>query len=116
MRSLSRFALTSLVVLLMVSPVWARVATIETTAPLRDHAEQSVDAALQDAVETALRGAVAMGLSWVKINRALVLENMVTVQLLATDRDPEGEEISWQGGQPGPWFAPSAGDPAGLGP
>jgi hypothetical protein len=57
-----------------------------------------------------------MGLSWVKINRALVLENMVTVQLLATDRDPEGEEISWQGGQPGPWFAPSAGDPAGLGP
>ena len=116
MRSLSRFALTSLVVLLMVSPVWARVATIETSAPLRDHAEQSVDAALQDAVETALRGAVAMGLSWVKINRALVLENMVTVQLLATDTDPEGEEISWQGGRPDAWSAPLSGYPAGLGP
>jgi hypothetical protein len=88
----------SLVVLLTVSPVWARVATIETTAPLRDHAEQSVNAAFQDAVQTAMRGAIAMGLSWVKINRAIVLENMVTVQLLATDTDPTGEEIA-EGGR-----------------
>jgi hypothetical protein len=101
MRSLSRLVLTLLVVLLMVPPAWARVAAIETTAPLQDHAEQTINAALQDAVETAMRGAVAMGLSWVKINRVRVLQNMVTVQLLATDTDPEGEEVSWQGGRPG---------------
>jgi hypothetical protein len=103
MRSLSRVALTLtlLVVLLMVSPAWARVAAIETTAPLQDHAEQSINAALQDALETAMKGALAMGLPWVKISRALVLENVVTVQLLATDTDPEGEDASWQGGRPG---------------
>ena len=47
-----------------------------------------------------------MGLSWVKISRALVLQDIVTVQIFATDTKPEGEEGGeeeepWQGGKPG---------------
>ena len=82
-----------LLVLGMASPGLARVAAIETTAPLSDHAEQSVRAALEEAVNTAVKGAVAMGLRWFKISKALVLEDLVTVQILATDTasEPEGE-------------------------
>ena len=51
-----------------------------------------------------------MGLSWVKISRALVLQDIVTVQIFATDTKPEGEEGGeeeepWQGGKPGAWSA-----------
>jgi hypothetical protein len=78
---------------------------IETAAPLKDHAEPSIQAAFKEALQTAMRGAVAMGLPWVKVSRTLVLEDMVTVQLLATDTKPEGEdggeEEPWQGGEPG---------------
>jgi hypothetical protein len=82
-----------LLVLGMASPGLARVAAIETTAPLSDHAEQSVRAALEEAVNTAVKGAVAMGLRWFKISKALVLEDLVAVQILATDTasEPEGE-------------------------
>jgi hypothetical protein len=101
MRPLSWLALTFLVGVSVASPAWARVATIETTAPLQDHAEQSIKTAFEEAVETAVRGAVAMGLSWVKLGRTQVLENMVTVQILATDTDPQGEEGSRPDGESG---------------
>jgi hypothetical protein len=101
MRPLSWLALTVLVGVSVASPAWRRVATIETTAPLQDHAEQSIKTAFKEAVETAVRGAVAMGLSWVKLGRTQVLENMVTVQILATDTDPQGEEESRPGGESG---------------
>ena len=109
MRPLSRLTLALLLVVFLASPTVARVAMIETTAPLRDHAEPSIQTAFKEALQTAIRGAVAMGLSWVKLNQALVLENMVSVQLLATDTKPEGEEGGeeeeepWQGGEAGAW-------------
>ncbi len=37
-----------------------------------------------------------MGFSWVKIRRALVLEHMVTVQILATDTRPEWDALECQ--------------------
>jgi len=82
-----------LVVLGVASPVLARVAVIEIAAPLSDHAEQSVRAVLEEAVNTAVKGAVAMGLRWYKISKAVVLEDQVAVQILATDNAsaPEGE-------------------------
>ena len=82
-----------LLVLGVASPGLARIAAIETTAPLSDHAEQSVRAALEDAVDTAVKGAVAMVLHWYKISKAVVLEDQVAVRIFATDSvsDSEGE-------------------------
>ncbi len=81
-----------LLVLGVASPGLARVAEIEATAPLSDHGEPSVRAALAEAVSTAVRGAVAMGLRWYKISKAIVLEDQVAVKILATDSvsEPEG--------------------------
>ncbi len=114
MRPLSCLVLALLLVLSIASPAVARLAMIETMAPLQDHAEPSIKTAFKEALQTAMRGAVAMGLSWVKISRALVLEDMVTVQILATDTKPEGEEGGedegpWQGGEPGAWSGQAAG-------
>jgi hypothetical protein len=38
-----------------------------------------------------------MGLSWVKLGRTQVLENMVTVQILATTRIPKGRRVTPDG-------------------
>ncbi len=85
MRQFSQLALLLMLVLSIAPPAGARIAMIQTMAPLQDHAEQSIQAAFREALETAVKGAVAMGLSWVKLGRALVLENMVVVQNFATD-------------------------------
>ncbi len=69
----------------------ARLATIETTAPLPDRSDPSVRAALKEAVESAVRGAIAMDFSWVEVTEALVLQDRVTVRILATDTEPEGQ-------------------------
>jgi hypothetical protein len=69
-------------------PSDATVATIATTAPLEDHEEQSVTAALRAAFKAAVAGAAAMGLPWVQIRQALVLDDAVAVQIVATDEDP----------------------------
>ena len=80
-----------LLVLGVASPCLARVAAIETTAPLLDHTELSVRAAVEEAVDTAVKGAAAMGLRWYKVSKTLVLEHLVAVQIFATDRAPEPE-------------------------
>ncbi len=91
-------AIAFLLVLSVASPSLARMAAIETTAPLQDHSEQSIKTAVTEAVETAVRGAKAMGLRWIHLRGALVLADMVTVQILASDTEPKGEEM----GVPGP--------------
>ena len=89
MRRFQWFALGLLLSAGPAAPSDATVATIATTTPLEDHQEQSVNAALLAAVQTAVAGAAAMGLPWVQISRALVLDDAVAVQILATDEDPE---------------------------
>jgi hypothetical protein len=62
---MSRFCwlvLGLVLVLAPASPSVARVAAIETTSPLQDHAEDSVTATLEAAVKAAVTGAMAMGL------------------------------------------------------
>ena len=102
MRWLSWLVLALLLVLAVSTPVSARVATIETTAPLQDHSEQSLKAALTEVVQAIAKGAIAMGLSWVQVTRVLVLEDMLTVQVIASDTGPEGvEEVEpGQDGEP----------------
>ena len=89
MRRFTWFTFALLLIVGAAAPSDATVATIATTAPLEDHEEQSVNAALRTAVQAAMAGAAAMGLPWVQISRALVLDDAVAVQILATDEDPE---------------------------
>ncbi len=92
------------------SPCLAQVAAIEATAPLPDYSERSIMRAMLEAVETAVQRALTLGFSWAALSRTLVLEDRVTVQILATDADPdgEGEAEAAPGGAPGPGPHPAA--------
>jgi hypothetical protein len=76
----------------LVTPALARVASIETTAPLADQSEDSIKAALEQAVSIAVRGAVAMGFLWVHVRQAVVFTDLVSVQILASDRELPTED------------------------
>jgi hypothetical protein len=91
MHPLSRIFLVALLVLCTASPSMAKLATIEATAPLNDQSEQAVKEAIVEVVRTVAQGALAMGLSWVKVNQVLVLDDHVQVRVLATDVKPEEE-------------------------
>jgi sulfite exporter TauE/SafE len=81
-----------LLALALATPALARVASIETTAPLADQSEDSIKAALEQAVSTAVRGAVAMGFSWVHVRQAVVFTDLVSVQMLASDKELRSED------------------------
>ncbi len=93
MRTLRRLvSVPLLLVLAMSSPGWARVIKMETAAPLKDQSDASVELALKGAVDTCARGALAMGLSWIRLHRAVLAGDQVIVQMIATDDDDEDEE------------------------
>jgi hypothetical protein len=89
---ITRIVLPIILAFALATPALARVASIETTAPLADQSEDSIKAALEQAVLTAVRGAVAMGLLWVHIRQAVVFTDVVTVQILASDSELQSEE------------------------
>ena len=78
------------------SPALAELASIQTTAPLAEASEQGIEAAVEQVLVSAIRGALAMGLPWVQLRQAIVLPEggMVSVQILASDRNPVEEEPS----------------------
>jgi hypothetical protein len=97
MRILGRWTIRSLAALALVmavgTPALARVAAIRTAAPIADSSDAAVEAAFVEAVEAAVRGAVAMGLSRVALRDAVVLQDAVLVEIVATDADvAPGEE------------------------
>lgn len=69
-------------------------AAIEATAPLDDASpsDEALKFAIAAAVQKAARGAIAMGLPWLHIQRAYVRPGYVAVQILATAR-PSGDEV-----------------------
>ncbi len=73
-------------------PGAGRAAAIKSVAPLQDHSEQSVTTAIKEAVGVAAQKARTMGLSWVQVREAYVLEDKVVVLVLATDTEPGEEE------------------------
>ncbi|HEY7041903.1 MAG TPA: hypothetical protein VID28_23735 [Methylomirabilota bacterium] len=73
-------------------PAAAAMATIETVQALEDESDEAVKAAIERAVQAAVRGAVAMGLPRVELRGARVLRGMVTVQILAREAEAEGPE------------------------
>ena len=67
-------------------PVTAEgMAVIETVAQLSEHSNEGVKAAVLTAVETAARGAKAMGFMQITLKGVRVLPQMVVVQVVATD-------------------------------
>ena len=89
MRAFSRFAAALLLVLGSAAPALAGMAMIETAAPLNEHSNEGVKTAVVTAVQTAVRGAQAMGLPRVALNGVRVLPGMVVVRILATDSASE---------------------------
>jgi hypothetical protein len=68
------------------TPVVAEgMAVIETAAQLSEHSNEGVKAAVLTAVETAARGAKAMGFTQITVKGVRVLPQMVVVQVVATD-------------------------------
>jgi hypothetical protein len=71
-----------------IQPATAGGALIETTAPLADHSQASVKAAVIAAIDKAVRGAAAMGFAWFQLRDAQVSGDQVAVQILASDEGP----------------------------
>lgn len=67
------------------------VAAIEATAPLADASDEAVQAAIVTAVQKAARGALAMGLPWLKVQGAYVRPGYVGVHVIAM-RKPADED------------------------
>jgi len=113
MCAFGRLAVVALLVAAVASPGLARMATIEATAPLRDHSERSVQAALVAAVGRAIDRAMALGFSRIAIGRAFVLKDRVSVQILASDTDL-GEDEDDEDEEADPGLGGGHGQPARL--
>jgi hypothetical protein len=74
------------------TPGAAELAVIETNAPLTAQTDQAIQDAVWKAVERAVRGALAMGLPRVELRAARVFDDMVTVEIVATDSDTDPAE------------------------
>jgi hypothetical protein len=72
----------------------AGVAMIETTAPLVERSEAAIKAAVLVAIDKAVKGAIAMGYPWVQFREAQIAGDVVAVQILATDVEPEGSSAT----------------------
>jgi hypothetical protein len=73
------------------APAQAQGAAIETTAPLADKSETSINAALDSALESAVRGAAAMGLTRVELLSVYVGDSFVAVKVIAAAQPPDSE-------------------------
>jgi len=87
MRVLHCLTVASLALLVCSAPVSARVVRMETTIALQDQSEPAIKQALKEAFETAVRGALAMGLPRVRVDGARVLPDAVILATVATDED-----------------------------
>lgn len=94
MTILIRLAVVVLALVSLTAPAFAKMAAIQTAVPVEDESQSSIQSAAEQAVETAVRGAVAMGLPKVQLHRAVVVSNMVVIQILASDepQDREGQK------------------------
>ena len=50
--------------------------------------------AREDAVETTVQGATALGLSWIGVDGARLLSDSLVVRMVATDEDPDDEDVA----------------------
>jgi hypothetical protein len=82
------------------TPSWARVVTIEGAGTLTNASEAAVDLALDQAIETCLKTAGAMGLSWVRFDRVLLKGDRVVVEMLGSDDEEDTRSEPSPDGRP----------------
>jgi len=83
--SIRRTLTSMLMLLVLASPAWARVVSFRAAAPLGDHSDPSIDRAIKGAVDSCVREATAMGLSWIWLRDAAVVGDKILVQMVASD-------------------------------
>src|SRR5215831_9892841 len=102
----SRLLVAALPIVLAAAPsCFAGEAVIETTAPLTDQSNEGVKTAVVTAVQSAAKGAAAMGLPHFEVKGFRVLTGFVIVQVWATDGGgaaQENERPGLQGESPRP--------------
>jgi hypothetical protein len=74
----------------LATPAWGRVVNLTSAAPLADRSDASMDRAIKAAVDTCVRRATAMGLSWIWLEEATVAGDKIFVHMVATDDEAEG--------------------------
>jgi len=90
MKTLGNVAAVALLLVAAAAPCLASgVAVIETTAPLTEQSKEGITMAVATAVQTAAKGAVAMGLPHFTLKGVRVLPQIVIVQIWATDLDAD---------------------------
>ena len=71
--------------------------SVEVSATLRNHSEQSIQTALNETIEVGVRTAVGTGFSWIRIIPPLVSDDSVTIEILLADADLSAEDGRVQG-------------------
>ena len=89
---LASLMLTLLMALATVSPASARVVVLQASAALEDHTEPAIELAFREALDIVVSGALAMGLSSLRVDRARVLEDVVILSVVATDEEVDEAE------------------------
>jgi hypothetical protein len=95
-------SITLLMVLATSSIAWGRAVRCQTAAPLTDHSDASLESALADAVDACVRRATTMGLAWIRLEVAVVLDDRVIVRMIASDDEADGDEDGADNGTPRP--------------
>ena len=92
MRAIMSFgAAAVLAMLVAVTPASARVVHLQTVVSLPDRSEPTIKQAMLEAFDTSLRGAVAMGFAYIRVDTIQVLPDSVVLAMVATDEDGEDE-------------------------
>ena len=87
MRILAALMLALLTALATASPASARVVLMEASVTLEDHTAPAIEQAIRRALNMVASGALAMGLSSMRLDDARVLEDIVIVSVVASDEE-----------------------------
>ena len=98
----------ALLALSTATPAQAQAAAIEATAPLADKSEAGINAALDSALASAVRGATAMGLTRVEVLSVYVGDSFVGVQVIAAAQPPDSDTEGTAERAPAPYRAKKA--------
>ena len=84
-------AILTMATAVAVSPASARVVRMQTVVTLTERTDPAVKQALREALDTSVRGAVAMGFSRIRVDAIQVLQDTVVLATVATDGDDDDE-------------------------
>jgi hypothetical protein len=84
--------LLCLLILAIPSAGWTRMIEVEAVAALTDLSDAAVEVAFKDAVRTCVRRATMLGLVWIRFQRAIVVGDRLTVQMIGSDEDDADDE------------------------